>query len=100
LTEKQVRNKYRSSASPEPQKRTKARAIVKGCMTTVVRDLEIGQPNNSEKCSETAESVARESEGSAVAARRVPVPARGRLDQPAMLQKDVELRRLRMIRHV
>jgi hypothetical protein len=25
--------------------------------------LEIGQPNNSEKCSETAEGVARESEG-------------------------------------
>jgi hypothetical protein len=64
-------------------------------MTTVVRDLEIGQPNNSEKCSETAEGVARESEGSAVAARRVPVPAPGRLDQPAVLQKDVELRRLR-----
>src|SRR5262249_61693775 len=29
----------------------------------VVRDLEIGQPNNSEKCLETAEGVARESEG-------------------------------------
>src|SRR5208283_4220749 len=29
----------------------------------VVRDLEIGQPINSEQCSETAESVARESEG-------------------------------------
>src|ERR1700688_2584597 len=29
----------------------------------VVRDLEIGQPNNSEKCSETADGVARESEG-------------------------------------
>src|ERR1700720_2566018 len=29
----------------------------------VVRDLEIGQPNNSENCSETAEGVARESEG-------------------------------------
>jgi hypothetical protein len=28
-----------------------------------VRDLEIGQPNNSEKCSETADGVARESEG-------------------------------------
>src|SRR5438045_5728606 len=29
----------------------------------VVRDLEIGQPINSENCSETAEGVARESEG-------------------------------------
>src|SRR5258707_7837840 len=29
----------------------------------VVRDLEIGQPNNSEECSETADGVARESEG-------------------------------------
>src|ERR1700726_933995 len=29
----------------------------------VVRDLEIGEPINSEKCSETAEGVARESEG-------------------------------------
>src|SRR6202165_2914613 len=29
----------------------------------VVRDLEIGQPINSEWCSETAEGVARESEG-------------------------------------
>src|SRR6266478_1859339 len=29
----------------------------------VVRDLEIGQPMNSENCSETAEGVARESEG-------------------------------------
>ena len=29
----------------------------------VVRDLEIGQPINSEKCSETADGVARESEG-------------------------------------
>ena len=29
----------------------------------VVRDLEIGQPINSEECSETAEGVARESEG-------------------------------------
>jgi Domain of unknown function (DUF4326) len=29
----------------------------------VVRDLEIGQPNNSEKCSETADGVTRESEG-------------------------------------
>src|SRR5258708_5982085 len=28
-----------------------------------VRDLEIGQPINSEECSETAEGVARESEG-------------------------------------
>jgi hypothetical protein len=28
-----------------------------------VRDLEIGQPINSENCSETAEGVARESEG-------------------------------------
>jgi len=31
----------------------------------VVRDLEIGQPINSENCSETAEGVARESEGRA-----------------------------------
>ena len=29
----------------------------------MVRDLEIGQPINSENCSETAEGVARESEG-------------------------------------
>src|SRR6202040_1105191 len=29
----------------------------------VVRDLEIGEPINSEECSETAEGVARESEG-------------------------------------
>src|SRR4051795_5764931 len=29
----------------------------------VVRDLEIGQPSNSEECSETADGVARESEG-------------------------------------
>src|ERR1700740_3296553 len=29
----------------------------------VVRDLEIGQPSNSEKCSETADGVTRESKG-------------------------------------
>src|SRR3984893_2050821 len=29
----------------------------------VVRDLEIGQPNNSETCSEAADGVTRESEG-------------------------------------
>ena len=29
----------------------------------VVRDLEIGEPINSEECSETADGVARESEG-------------------------------------
>src|SRR5437868_922088 len=29
----------------------------------VVRDLEIGQPSNSETCSETADGVTRESEG-------------------------------------
>src|ERR1700737_4853950 len=29
----------------------------------VVRNLEIGQPNNSKKCSETADGVTRESEG-------------------------------------
>src|ERR1700749_4926725 len=29
----------------------------------VVRNLEIGQPSNSEKCSETADGVTRESEG-------------------------------------
>src|SRR5882757_6806238 len=29
----------------------------------VVRDLEIGQPSNSEKCSETADGVTREGEG-------------------------------------
>src|SRR5215469_6172130 len=29
----------------------------------VVRDLEIGQPSNSEKCSEAADGVTRESEG-------------------------------------
>src|SRR4029077_2984880 len=29
----------------------------------VVRDLEIGQPNNSDQCSETADGVTRESEG-------------------------------------
>ena len=32
-------------------------------MQDVVRDREIGQPSNSEKCSETADGVTRESEG-------------------------------------
>ncbi len=32
-------------------------------MHDVVRDVEIGQPINSEKCSETADGVTRESEG-------------------------------------
>src|ERR1700694_3089367 len=32
-------------------------------MQYVVRDLEIGQPINSERCSETADGVVRESEG-------------------------------------
>jgi hypothetical protein len=44
----------------------------------VVRDLEIGQPNNSEKCSETADGVTRESEGGV----RLPVLCSVRQDQP------------------
>ncbi len=32
-------------------------------MHDVVRDVEIGQPINSEECSETAEGITRESEG-------------------------------------
>src|SRR6201981_2128393 len=44
----------------------------------VVRDREIGQPNNSEKCSETAEGVARESEGRSRLSLLCPV----RQDQP------------------
>src|ERR1700724_2489285 len=44
----------------------------------VVRDLEIGQPINSEECSETAESVARESEGRS----RVSLLRLVRQDQP------------------
>src|SRR5579864_7789772 len=39
------------------------RDLSSGRTQYVVRDLEIGQPINSEKCSETAEGVARESEG-------------------------------------
>src|SRR6202007_964905 len=44
----------------------------------VVRDLEIGQPNNSEKCSETADGVTRESEGRSRLSLLCPV----RQDQP------------------
>src|ERR1700680_1755832 len=44
----------------------------------VVRDLEIGQPINSERCSETAEGVARESEGRS----RLSVLRPVRQDQP------------------
>src|SRR5216684_3295079 len=44
----------------------------------VVRDLEIGQPSNSEKCSETADSVTRESEGRSRLSLLRPV----RQDQP------------------
>src|SRR5438270_196403 len=44
----------------------------------VVRDLEIGQPSNSEKCSETADSVTRESEGGGRLSLLRPV----RQDQP------------------
>src|ERR1700686_3219512 len=44
----------------------------------VVRDLEIGQPINSERCSETAEGVARESEGRSRLSLLCPV----RQDQP------------------
>src|SRR6476620_11184240 len=44
----------------------------------VVRDLEIGQPSNSEKCSETADGVTRESEGRSRLSLLCPV----RQDQP------------------
>src|ERR1700680_3444964 len=44
----------------------------------VVRDLEIGQPINSEECSETADGVARESEGRS----RLSVLGPVRQDQP------------------
>src|SRR5215468_8287118 len=44
----------------------------------VVRDLEIGQPINSEECSETADGVARESEGRSRLSLLCPV----RQDQP------------------
>src|SRR6202030_2241253 len=44
----------------------------------VVRDLEIGEPINSEECSETAEGVARESEGRSQLSLLRPV----RQDQP------------------
>src|SRR3984893_5719000 len=44
----------------------------------VVRDLEIGQPINSEECSETADGVARESEGRSRLSVLCPV----RQDQP------------------
>src|SRR6201998_4404594 len=43
-----------------------------------VRDREIGQPNNSEKCSEAADGVARESEGRSRLSLLCPV----RQDQP------------------
>ena len=39
------------------------RGLSSGPTQDVVRDLEIGQPGNSEKCSETADGVTRESEG-------------------------------------
>src|SRR5260370_22926975 len=44
----------------------------------VVRDLEIGQPNNSETCSEAADGVTRESEGRSWLSLLCPV----RQDQP------------------
>src|ERR1700739_2526609 len=44
----------------------------------VVRNLEIGQPSNSEKCSETADGVTRESEGGSWVSLLRPV----RQDQP------------------
>src|SRR6266496_4725387 len=44
----------------------------------VVRDLEIGEPINSEECSETADGVARESEGRSRLSLLCPV----RQDQP------------------
>src|SRR3954452_4696881 len=44
----------------------------------VVRDLEIGQPNNSETCSEAADGVTRESEGR----RRLSLLCPVRQDQP------------------
>src|SRR5918997_3488000 len=44
----------------------------------VVRDLEIGQPINSKECSETADGVARESEGRGWLSLLCPV----RQDQP------------------
>src|SRR4029077_9082604 len=44
----------------------------------VVRDLEIGQPINSEECSETADGVTRESEGRS----RLPLLCPVRQDQP------------------
>src|SRR5271155_1040309 len=44
----------------------------------VVRDLEIGQPNNSETCSEAADGVTRESEGRSRLSLLCPV----RQDQP------------------
>src|SRR5215211_441367 len=44
----------------------------------VVRDLEIGQPSNSEECSETADGVTRESEGRSRLSLLRPV----RQDQP------------------
>src|SRR5437016_1065781 len=44
----------------------------------VVRDLEIGQSNNSEKCSETADGVTRKSEGRS----RVSLLRAVRQDQP------------------
>src|SRR5690242_9298185 len=44
----------------------------------VVRDREIGQPSNSEKCSETADGVTRESEGGSRLSLLRPV----RQDQP------------------
>src|ERR1700738_4579291 len=44
----------------------------------VVRNLEIGQPSNSEECSETADGVTRESEGGG----RLPLLRPVRQDQP------------------
>src|SRR6266576_2316226 len=40
----------------------------------VVRDLDIGQPINSEECSEAADGVARESEGGSRLSLLCPVP--------------------------
>src|SRR4029077_11875136 len=65
----------------------------------VVRDLEIGQPSNSEKCSETAGGVTRESEGgsrlSLLRSVRQDQPRRhsGACLCPVPLQQELALRR-------
>ena len=54
------------------------RGLSSGRTQDVVRDLGIGQPINSEECSETADGVARESEGRS----RLPLLRPVRQDQP------------------